>query len=257
MVFGNWTSRRVRAYLDREGLTDLIARAGSALDSTGADASDYALLHSFIRHRKPQYVLECGTGLTTWVIADALKKNVEESQHSASVPIVVSMEDNDAWFDQADRCLPAEFRPYVQLIKSGRVYDHYSIIFGVRYAEIPDYPYELMWVDGPVARYTSSEFSWETEDYEHIAILDLVRLLQRRNLTLTVLIDNLKRTQMAYACLFKQGTIKCYTHWSNVGVLDSVTANDLVLNTGSYIPNFDRIVPKAKPWKAPRFFDQK
>ncbi len=66
LIFGNIVRRKVSMYLASNDLNKVLDEARSALESTGADDSDYVLLHSYIRTHRPKYVLECGTGLTTW-----------------------------------------------------------------------------------------------------------------------------------------------------------------------------------------------
>ncbi len=196
-------------------------------------------------------------GSTSWVIADALRKNWIEDGRPDEKPTVVSLEDSPDWYSRARSALPKPLAEFVDLRQANRVYDHYCFIFGVRYENIPDFPYELMWVDGPVARYTEKDFDWSDTEYEHTSILDLIRVLQRRDLRLTVLIDNLKRTQIAYACLFGPQKITTFPYWSDIGVMENVSKEDLIANTTSYIPIFSRLVPRAKGWHSPTFFNSK
>ena len=50
-----------------------------ATKSTGCGVSDYCALYYEIRKKKPIEVLECGTGVSTLVIAHALKENERET----------------------------------------------------------------------------------------------------------------------------------------------------------------------------------
>ena len=43
--------------------------------STGCDYVDYLALYNHVRKHKPQYVLELGTGVSTVVLAYALREN--------------------------------------------------------------------------------------------------------------------------------------------------------------------------------------
>ena len=251
-VFGRLAKRKVNNYLVANQLDLLASRAMEALGSTGADPSDYALLHSYIRCNRPKYVLECGTGVTTWVMADALRKNWEESGKRDEKPMLVSMEDQLTWFEKAEAALPDQFRSFVSLTKAERVYDHYCYAFGVRYDTVPEYPYELMWVDGPTARYMDKPFDWQEKDFEHVCLMDLVRIVQRQTQPMTVMIDNLKRSQIIYASLFGPEKIKCYPHYANIGVMRQVTSEDLIANELSYQKIWRSIVPAVHgprgPW---------
>lgn len=235
----------------------LLETARAATNSTGADLSDYVMLHSYIRHAKPTHVLECGSGLTTWIIADALRQNWEEAGRPADGKgLVVSVEEDEGWHKHArdglaNHEMADQLLPFIEYVHSGREYFHYSFLFGVTYENIPDYPYEFMFVDGPVCRYYHDENLKET--FEHTAALDLVKLLLRRKLKLTVFIDNLKRTQMAYTCLFKPGSLVHYKSLSNIGVMEDITNDDLLIDTAEYIPIFSKVVQTSKFMKCPKW----
>ena len=59
------------------------------------------------------------------------------------------MEDVEPSFEMAVHLLPDELRDYAEIRSSPKVEDGYTIFRGVRYAEIPDRSYELVFVDGP------------------------------------------------------------------------------------------------------------
>lgn len=46
--------------------------------STGCSFSDYLVLYNWVRRHKPKEILECGTGMSTVVLAHALKENYQE-----------------------------------------------------------------------------------------------------------------------------------------------------------------------------------
>ena len=53
-------------------------------DSTGCSFSDYWILYSHIKKYKPKEILECGTGVSTIVMAHALMEN--EGEESLTLP---------------------------------------------------------------------------------------------------------------------------------------------------------------------------
>ena len=53
------------------------AAAGTAV--TGASYSDYLTLYEQVKSFKPKEILECGTGITTVVLAQALLENARET----------------------------------------------------------------------------------------------------------------------------------------------------------------------------------
>lgn len=60
--------------MQENGLDKLLSEVDGKSESIGADITDYVLLHSYIRQYKVKYVLECGSGRSTWVIAHALQQ---------------------------------------------------------------------------------------------------------------------------------------------------------------------------------------
>lgn len=135
--------RRVQANAD---LSSLIQGYLAKTEATGCEYVDYDVIYRRIRESKPREVLECGTGVSTVVAAQALRENALRDGVRGRV---TSMEDVEYWFERATRLLPDELRDYAEIRLSPRVEDGYTIFRGVRYAEIPERRYELVFVDGP------------------------------------------------------------------------------------------------------------
>jgi predicted O-methyltransferase YrrM len=135
--------RRVQA---DEGLWRLLQAYLAKTDSTGCDYVDYDVLHRRIRQSKPREVLECGTGASSVVVAHALWQNARENGIQGRV---TSMEESEHWFEMADRLLPDELRDHVDMRLSAKTEDAYTIFRGVRYADVPNRRYELVFIDGP------------------------------------------------------------------------------------------------------------
>lgn len=125
-----------------EELSSYMDKSGS----TGCEYSDYWMLYEYIRNKRPNHVLECGTGVSTIAIACALQENEKEF---GVVGKVVSMESVPEWHKQANELLPANLSSYVDLVLSDKVEYCHSIFRGVGYKDIPDYDYELVFIDGP------------------------------------------------------------------------------------------------------------
>jgi hypothetical protein len=143
--------RRVNAAAERrlranETLWSLLEAYLAKTESTGCEFSNYDALYREIRQRKPREVLECGTGVSTVVIAQALRENARDHGIRGRV---TSMEDLERWFEMAGRLLPHELKDFVDLRLSPKVEDGYSIFRGVRYASVPDRRYEFAFIDGP------------------------------------------------------------------------------------------------------------
>jgi hypothetical protein len=80
------------------------------------------------------------------VVAQALRENALRDGVRGRV---TSMEDVEPWYEMAARLLPDELRDYAEIRLSPKVEDGYTIYRGVRYAEVPERRYDLVFVDGP------------------------------------------------------------------------------------------------------------
>ncbi len=141
-------SRRARAALEaRTELWSLMTEAAAGTAVTGASYSDYLTLYEQVRTRRPLEILECGTGITTVVLAYALMENARED--GTPCGRVTSMEDDREWFDVARSRLPAAVSDVVDMVHSRKVDGFYKCFRGVQYESVPDRPYDFIFSDGP------------------------------------------------------------------------------------------------------------
>ena len=136
-----------RIYLSRrkdlwEELTSYTQKTGS----TGCKVTDYYFLYKIIRRLKPVEVLECGTGVSTLVIAHALMENEKETGKRGRV---TSMEELSKWADMAKQLLPDVYSDRVEIVLSPTVEDYFSVFRGMRYRDVPKRDYDFVFVDGP------------------------------------------------------------------------------------------------------------
>ena len=210
----------VKNYIVENDLGNLLELAEKESGSTGTDLSDYVFLHSMIREKKPAYVLECGTGKSTWIIADALKKNKEEFGVDGKV---ISMESEEKWYNQAISILPLKLSSFVDIKLSEIDYYSYSVIYGSIYKDIPNYPYDIVFVDGPNS-------SIEIEGVRHeIANLDFIKLVCNSHRKMSAVIDYRIRTVIAYSILFPPKKVQFLRLWG-LGYVDNVNKFDIILN---------------------------
>jgi len=141
-------SRAARAYLEgKTELWELMTRAAAGTAITGASYSDYLTLYEQVRTRRPREILECGTGITTVVLAYALMENAAEDRTAPGR--VTSMEDDREWYDVACARLPDEVADVVDMVHSPKKDGFYKCFRGVQYEEVPDRPYDFVFSDGP------------------------------------------------------------------------------------------------------------
>ncbi len=140
-------NRRAEAILRANApLWQLMTHYAQGTAVTGASYSDYLTLYEQVRSLGPVEILECGTGISTVVLAQALREN-----EAAGAPRgrVTSMEDDRDWFAVAGGRLPPELSPFVDLVHSPKVDGFYKCFRGVQYREIPERPYDFVFSDGP------------------------------------------------------------------------------------------------------------
>jgi hypothetical protein len=128
-------------------------------ESTGCSYYDYWTLYNTTRNNKPAEILECGTGVSSVVMAYALMENEQEG----SLPgRITSMEDVDLWYQKARKLIPDTLKPYVEIVHSPKVEYCHSIFRGVGYQDIPQRAYEfvfIMWSKMPINRFPPSSIS--------------------------------------------------------------------------------------------------
>ncbi len=176
--------------------------------STGCGYIDYACLYQTVRSTKPVEVLECGTGVSTLVIALALMENETETSRGGRV---TSMEEHEGWLEMSRKLLPNKYAKYVDFRLSGTIEDQYSLFRGVRYEDIPDRPYDFVFVDGP--KYISPVDGAATFDFDYIHVLRSAGrpvgcLVDKRLSTVFVLQQLLGTDKVKYSTVAGLGYVK-------------------------------------------------
>jgi predicted O-methyltransferase YrrM len=144
--------RELRAYLQRSG-------------STGCNHLDYWELYRAVRRLKPREILECGTGVSTVVLAIALAENERETGIKGRI---TSAEEIPKYFEMAKSIFPSAYAHYVDFVLSPRIEDNIGMFRGVRYRDIPNRPYDFVFVDGPDYRAPSDGSLTFDFDFIHV-----------------------------------------------------------------------------------------
>ena len=226
-------NKHIQDYINRNSLTEIIEKANKALDTGGVDIHDIVFIHSYIREKQPKYVLECGTGKSTWIISDALLRNKNEFGIDGKL---ISMEEHEFWYEKTALLLPDKYKNISSIHLSPISSYSYSFINGTCYSNIPDYPYELVFVDGPDCYINDESIGYShiphhVEGKTHtVANMDFIRLVQKTTVPMTAIIDFRTRTQMAYACVFGPNKVKYYSNYRGIGIIQDVTKADMVPN---------------------------
>lgn len=127
-------------------LWDAITSYAGGSMVTGASLSDYLTLYERVRALRPREILECGTGVSTVVLAQALKDNEADGAPRGRV---TSMEEDAEWHAAARANLPAELSHLVDLVHSPKVDGFYRMFRGVQYESVPERDYDFVFSDGP------------------------------------------------------------------------------------------------------------
>ncbi|NQT15903.1 MAG: class I SAM-dependent methyltransferase, partial [Planctomycetes bacterium] len=111
-------------------------------------------------------ILECGTGVSTVVMAAALRDNEREDGKPGRI---TSMEDGADWFEHAKEIFPRELEPYVDIVFSPQTQYRERFFCGVGYQSIPRRRYQLAFIDGPDDRLSPADAP--TVDLDYIRLL--------------------------------------------------------------------------------------
>jgi hypothetical protein len=130
------------------GLCEALAAMREKTRSTGCEWSDYFELYATVRRLRPRAVLECGSGMSTCVIAWALRENAGSGP---GVPFV-SLEENPDYHREAIAALPSDLQPYAQLLHRPRREAAYAGHLGCGYEDVPSHDYDFVFIDGPTLR---------------------------------------------------------------------------------------------------------
>lgn len=194
--------------------------------STGCSYSDYWELYKFIRSKKPREVLECGTGVSTLVMAHALMENEKKDNVKGRI---TSMEEVEEWYHMACNLMPGYLMKYVEFVLSPRVEDYYSIFRGVRYRNIPKRNYEFMFIDGPNHAAPSDGFITFNFDY--------IRVVMNSNNPVYAIVDKRVNTSYVFQKIFGLEKVK-YSARHHLAFIGPCTKDDLkVIGGGKAFSN--------------------
>lgn len=214
----NKVEERARREVERhKELYDDLMHYREHSPSTGCSFSDYRQLYAYIRAHRPKEVLECGTGLSTVVIARALEEN--ERDHGIAWRLV-SMEENPSYYEAALKSMPTHWKghPRIEMVLSEAVEDTYEFFRGVRYKEVPKGEYDFVFVDGPDFMINPTRKPL-TFDY------DLVKLVAESERPIAAFVDTRMSTSFVYSMLFP-GKFH-YDYLRRTGIVSPVTRHDL------------------------------
>jgi hypothetical protein len=199
-------------------LQDYLAKT----QSTGCGYIDYWYLYEYVRKHRPVEILECGTGVTTLIMAIALME-LEAEGHK--VGRITSMDSHEEYLQMSKDLLPESLQKYVDFSFSALMEDSFSIFQGIRYENIPNREYDFVFVDGP--DYKSQSSGMLKFDFDFLYVLQkasqpVAGMIDKRVSTCFVLQQLLGADRVKYNPVAHLGFIKPSTK-SHLIEIDSVT----------------------------------
>jgi len=200
-------------------LKALINEARTISDAYGLTDFEYVRLYQMVRELKPEYVLECGTGKSTFIIAHAMSKNGNGKK-------LVSMEESPAWADEQIKAIshffshqnakdwfPGSSQNLIELITSDTMIERHRVWAGSCYKSVKLYPYSFMMVDGPEL------------NNECFVNIDVVNVLKTSDIPISIWIDGRWPTVAMCRALFGDKLIS-KPGWTHTEIYDA-TKSDL------------------------------
>ncbi len=178
-MVGARNRRAERRLKSMSRLWQLMTQAAAGTDVTGASYSDYLTLYEQVRFYKPREVLECGAGISTTVLAQALVENSEEGHGPGRV---TSMEEDEEWAATARARLPDALAPLVDIVHSPKVDGFYKCFRGVQYMEVPERAYDFVFSAGPERH--------SPVNNDKLFNLDLIHVVRRTDAPVRAVVDN-------------------------------------------------------------------
>lgn len=181
--------------------------------TTGCDYVDYLYLFNYIRKNKPRWVLECGTGSSTIVIAYALMLNGGGK--------VVSMEDQKEYHEWAKETFPPELKEFVEFKLSPAIEKKRDFFRGSGYKDIPKHDYEFVFIDGPDLL-VALHFDFDDLAFNY----DFIEAVQISNKPVSGLVDTRTSTSFVYSMIL--GDKFRYNYLQRQGLMFQCTKKDLL-----------------------------
>ena len=226
-----WRQRRARRWLGRNReLWSLLQNYLAATRSTGCAYSDYRELYTRVRRFRPREILEGGTGVSTIVLAQALRENERDFGIKGRL---TSMEELPEFYELAEKLLPPPLRPYAEIKFSPTVEASYAFIRGMRYRDVPERDYDFVFIDGPHPR-APSDGSISC-DFDFIYQV----LRAKNNRPLRAMIDRRTTTGLAIQALFGRDKVR-YDYIGELGFVGPCRRSDLTDAAVSYHPSAPR-----------------
>jgi len=131
--------------------------SGKVATALHPDVEDLVRIHRLIRKRRSFTVLEFGTGFSTLVIADALKKNKQDWENLKSKPKIrnncmfqcFTVDTSEKWIATAKERIPHDLRDFINFHFSAVKIGTFNGQLCHYYESLPDIIPDFIYLDGP------------------------------------------------------------------------------------------------------------
>ncbi len=176
----------------------------------------YLKLYTYVKKHKPLAILECGTGISSIVMAHALMENELKTGKTGTIK---SMEENPGeYLEKARSIVPENLKKYLEIVQSPKVEDNIYYFTGVRYNEVPKMDYDFVFIDGPTTK--------SIHDGRELFDFDFIRLVLNSNKPISALVDNRRSSCLVYRQLFGRKKVK-FNPISNIGRIKDCSKKNL------------------------------
>ena len=143
--------------IDNGDLFSLVESLRKKSQSTGCEYADYLTLYKKVIEIKPKSVLELGCGISSCVIAYALKSNKENFNIDGKI---TTMEESQFYYENFLPIIPNNLKDFIQVVYSERKTKYFTDSdLGCFYSEIPksEPRYDFLFIDAPQTKYPEDE----------------------------------------------------------------------------------------------------
>jgi hypothetical protein len=177
-------------------------------ETTGAGGIDYYVLYQYVMQRKPKAILELGSGMTTLIMAEALAT----SGHGGHLWTV----DHIHKFSVETKAdLHPALYPIVDFTLTYVIPEQFNGTVGLRYHDLPDHEFDLIFVDGPPLVFGDIQFP----------STDALHAVKRSKKPTDIIVDRRFQTLNRYSMWLKKPVL--YDPVAGLGVICGLTSDDV------------------------------
>lgn len=182
-------------------LRSRVAESLAKSQSSGASWSDFHVLHQYVMVKKPERVLELGSGVTSVVLASAFAELHAKGEKSGHVD---SFEHLAEYHEDVKKVTPEDLKQFVTFYLSPMVSERWrELVPTVRYESLPKQKYQMAFIDGPPAG--------------EVCTGDPLILASTAEEPVDFIIDRRKATCLTLARWFPEGTV-CFDYARDLGL---------------------------------------